>query len=465
MSQAARVIPEGFDQQLKIVRAEFERALAYQSSDPQASLTKARFLAESICKQIYRIEGCEKGAKPAAKMMLGELVPALHKRGLLPGLIVHNIGTIQHLGNFGAHDQGLESGSITPEGIAPCIAALQYIMSWYFTEYHGQSLSVKGDSQRDQRARDVYADRFRAFLVDDGRIDMDEAQTLRMIAEGFGLNTKEAQEIEDAVRKEVETDANLRLMGSSTQGSSTQSMPAVPGEDLAAQTFEWLEPPEATTASKSLTLQLTGSGKQHTLEMVAGTTASFGRDPSRADFRVLVEPVAPAAQYPDNIEKSKRISGAHLAVDIVQSSAFARDLGSTWGTTIGPTQRLEPNRQLNIREGDQLILADALTLGVQLFRSSDGEVEWVRLPRLSNTQAKSYLVLAGTVWLDETAAGWCGTSQGSVAIRWIDNHAALCNSSTAPISVRDQVLAPGRSHPLFAGLQVRLPSGGILTVV
>jgi hypothetical protein len=286
-----------------------------------------------------------------------------------------------------------------------------------------------------------------------------------VIAEGFGLNSKEIQEIEREVRKEVETDAKLRLFGVSTQGVDTLSRFADHGEDLAARTFDWIEPPDATTVSKSLSLQLTAAGKLHTLEVVSGTTASFGRDPSRADFRVLVEPVTPPKKYPENIEKSRRISGAHLAVDIVQGSVFVRDLGSTWGTTIGANQRLEPNRQLNIREGDQLILATAITLGVQLFRSADRSIQWVRLPRLSNTPAKSYLLLSGTVWIDETADGWCGTSKGSVAIRWIDNHAALCNSSTEPLPVRDQVLEPGRSHPLFPGLQVRLPSGGILTVL
>ena len=84
---------------------------------------KARYLAEAICKQIYRLEGLEKGAKPADKMMLNDLIGAFKKHSVLDGMLLLNIEIIQRVGNFGAHDQGLATGNLTADEVAQLYTA------------------------------------------------------------------------------------------------------------------------------------------------------------------------------------------------------------------------------------------------------------------------------------------------------------------------------------------------------
>ena len=130
------------------------------------------------------------------------------------------------------------------------------------------------------------------------------------------------------------------------------------------------------------------------------------------------------------------ISGVHLGIDIIQENVYARDLGSTGGTILGQNQRLEPNRQLNIRQGDHLSLAGALTLSMVLGRNEQQQLEWVRLDRIENTPEKSYVVLPGRLWLDPNSPHYCSTTTNQFEIRWMDKHAALCNASQASIEIR-----------------------------
>jgi len=117
------------------VKSLYQKCLKYQEVDPEIALAQARKSAEAICKQIYVNEGLEKGGKPAAKMMLNDLIGALSRKRIVPQHIIIALGTIQHYGNFGTHDQGEDSEYITQEFVETCLSALSTVVNWYFQEY------------------------------------------------------------------------------------------------------------------------------------------------------------------------------------------------------------------------------------------------------------------------------------------------------------------------------------------
>jgi hypothetical protein len=136
MTDAVSARLDRVERELARVKLLYEKTLRYREADPEIALAQARKSAEAICKQIYRSEGLEAGGKPAAKMMLDELLSALARRRCLPRHIIHPLRTIQAFGNFGAHDQGEDACYITTEYIQPCLAALATVVSWYFQDYH-----------------------------------------------------------------------------------------------------------------------------------------------------------------------------------------------------------------------------------------------------------------------------------------------------------------------------------------
>lgn len=128
--------------ELQRIKSSYEKSFYYRE-DPDTSLIHARKSAEAICKQIYRQENLEKGAKPADKLMLNDLIQALNRKKCIPQYISINLGTIQVFGNFGTHDQGEDIHYATPESIMPCLQALTTVMKWYFGEYHENEIYFK----------------------------------------------------------------------------------------------------------------------------------------------------------------------------------------------------------------------------------------------------------------------------------------------------------------------------------
>jgi len=117
------------ERELARVRTLYEKSLHYQAQDPEIALAQARKSAEAVCKQIYRQEGMEKGARPAGRMMLDDLIGSLERGRRVPRHIGIALRTIQAFGNFGTHDQGLDSEHITAEYIRPCLAALGTVVT------------------------------------------------------------------------------------------------------------------------------------------------------------------------------------------------------------------------------------------------------------------------------------------------------------------------------------------------
>jgi adenylylsulfate kinase-like enzyme len=108
----------------------FKSSCEYIHKDPNASLNKARQLAESICKSIFR----QNIGVPSSSIMLDKLIEQLGKENLLPNKILAPLRTIQNYGSFGSHFQE-DTQSISDTYAQPCLLALVQVMEWYFTEY------------------------------------------------------------------------------------------------------------------------------------------------------------------------------------------------------------------------------------------------------------------------------------------------------------------------------------------
>ena len=139
---------DNLEKELNRVKILYEKTIKYQREDPEISLAQARKSAEAICKQIYIREGLEKGSKPASKMMLNDLISSLVRSSMLPPHVQISLGTIQAFGNFGTHDQGMDSENITEEFIQPCLGALSTVVDWYFTSYHQKSDLLKSTEKK-----------------------------------------------------------------------------------------------------------------------------------------------------------------------------------------------------------------------------------------------------------------------------------------------------------------------------
>ena len=135
LPESARLQLEQLSREVNRLRELYLKTLGYQKSDPEVALSQARKSAEAICKFIYSAEGLERGAKPAAKLMLDELIRALDAPGIVPKPIALSLGTIQAFGNFGTHDQGQQSLVLTSEHVEPCLRALTNVVEWYFRDY------------------------------------------------------------------------------------------------------------------------------------------------------------------------------------------------------------------------------------------------------------------------------------------------------------------------------------------
>ena len=245
MSIEHSMSPEEKNRAIEWITQSRKKVLKYKDVDPETALFHSRRLAEGICKQVYILEGCERGGKPSKKMMLGELVPFLDRKGLLPGLVGRHLGTIQHFGNYGAHDQGMEAAEVTPAAIKPCIEALNYIVSWFSAQYLGTEI-------RNSRGAEVYADRYRVFLLNDGRVDQEEEQTLQIIAEAHGLSDDQTEHIRAQVQAEEIVDAEVTI-----SPSATTAFP-IPGNSKETP-YQWADP-ESSTHDTTLTMALSFNG-------------------------------------------------------------------------------------------------------------------------------------------------------------------------------------------------------------
>ena len=117
----------------------YQKSITYWTHDPESSLTKARQLAEHVGKHLYSVGKLERQNRPLDRIELNEILSRLEASTIVPKHITPHFRVIQAYGNFGTHDQGAASRSITPDYIDPCISALRQVTSWYIGDYHQRS--------------------------------------------------------------------------------------------------------------------------------------------------------------------------------------------------------------------------------------------------------------------------------------------------------------------------------------
>jgi hypothetical protein len=105
---------------------------ALADAHPESALTSARKTAESICRELY-------GAKlgDPGKAMLDEMLKKLVSAKIIPQRVAVPFGTIQAYGNFGTHAQG-DHGRADRSYVAPCLAALDEVVAWYYRDQLGK---------------------------------------------------------------------------------------------------------------------------------------------------------------------------------------------------------------------------------------------------------------------------------------------------------------------------------------
>lgn len=191
---------QSLEQQLKRIRALYDKAVLYQRTDPEVALAQARKSAEAICRNVYIHEGLEENSKPASKIMLNDMISTLTRTGTLPAHIGIALETIQKYGNFGTHDQGTDSDNITEDYIQPCLQALATVVHWYLTKYFKDESKASEDglSQKDQ----LYLEAVEMALAD-LRIEPSERNILNQRRAALNISVSRAEELEAIARKKA----------------------------------------------------------------------------------------------------------------------------------------------------------------------------------------------------------------------------------------------------------------------
>lgn len=111
----------------------YRKTMAYcQSCDPEASLWMARKTAEAVCRQVFKHEISDNSN---AETTLDKFIELLSKQRTVPRHVLIPLRTIQSYGNYGVHDQGVDSDVITSDYAQPCVQALTTVVKWYISEY------------------------------------------------------------------------------------------------------------------------------------------------------------------------------------------------------------------------------------------------------------------------------------------------------------------------------------------
>ena len=202
------------EERLANLETEMKRVLDYvdkasdflERTETDASLNQARKAVEAICKRIYIKEGFDKENKPVHKISLDELITRFRRetndgKRFMPQVILTHLSTIRDWGNLGSHDQGEETGNITPIMGDNCLRMLSEVVTWCFEEYHDiplKQLEGKGTITEAVAEEDIP-------LVETSVGHPPETQKFRMQE----AKTKEVDNDEKYYRSLSEVDPNL----------------------------------------------------------------------------------------------------------------------------------------------------------------------------------------------------------------------------------------------------------------
>jgi hypothetical protein len=179
---------------------------------------------------------------------------------------------------------------------------------------------------------------------------------------------------------------------------------------------------------------------------------TFGRDDTRADVFLAVEPFHPPDQYNANLQASYRISSCHLAFQRGETEATLTDLGSANGTTLD-NQRLRANQPQSVRQRSVVRVADALGLEASPLCGDDGLVHALCVQRTDNMPQRSYLLASAGLglWPDDHrffGPRQRGGSAAPLALEWHRGGPCIRNRSARGATINGERLRVGQLRAL-----------------
>jgi len=155
------------------------------------------------------------------------------------------------------------------------------------------------------------------------------------------------------------------------------------------------QPPVPAPLASASAAHITWSdqGNDRSLVLLATAVAECGRR-SDADICLRVEPTS----QPDNRDKTFRISSDHFSIRYLGDRVELVDRGSTNGTFVIGSKRLEPNLPITIESGLQISIAESLELSFEVAsritasRSSDDVVSELRDPASDSNWLRTHLI-------------------------------------------------------------------------
>jgi hypothetical protein len=254
------------------------------------------------------------------------------------------------------------------------------------------------------------------------------------------MNTENLQFAQQEVKGRLATNAEWLPL---------QLAPLGAGELVKRRLAMGLPPQEAFTVLPSSapagprTLRLSTAAGEVELVVIAKPTVRFGRDLTKSDIRLAVEPFSPPEQFKANVTKSMCISGAHFGVTIDRREVNLTDLGSRGGTFVG-SRKLAPHEPVPLSEEPVAVrVADVLELTARALFHADGSPAGAWLQRVSNMSTRHYLVLTGTVGLEAATGRVLGpVDRANVALAALDGRVGVGNMSPRAVVVDGVKFAP-----------------------
>lgn len=243
-------------------------------------------------------------------------------------------------------------------------------------------------------------------------------------------------------------------------GSSPSSSPRILGEPLPCRGVMLRVKRESTRAP---------GGDLRDVWLLREDQVTFGRDDTRADLRLAVEPFDPPEQYPQNVQQSYRISGRHLAFQRADAGASVTDLGSSNGTVLDG-QRLRPNQPQPLGQRGTLRVADALGIEATAIQGDGGVVHALHLQRTDNVPQRSYLLASGGVglWPDDyklLGPRQRGGQAAPLLLLWQVGGPCVRNVGLPGVTLNGERLGVGQMAALDHRDIVRLGGGWVIAVM
>ena len=187
-------------------------------------------------------------------------------------------------------------------------------------------------------------------------------------------------------------------------------------------------------------------GDAHRMFCTVGNQFSLGSNPQLSDQQLIIEPIAPAHLYTNNIHRSQRISRTHIIIKNEEDSLTLQSNGSN-GTTV-QNQSLQKGAQCPLPSGVSVIVANDLVLKTILHKEND-RIHGVQLLRDNNRQQKSHLLISDDLGLWEDEEWLIGPQEEASAVLMIkDKQLCLFNRNAEDVQIEGATLEKGQYTPI-----------------